>query len=247
MASDTRIRQSKTAAAFTLVELLLSVSLMLLLAGVVIINFGSLDRNARLEEGAGHMETLFRYARAQAASTGRRVQIVFGPDAPASFSTINSTNPTPSLSSGNPGVQILWEPNPVEAPGRFESMPGAEMLIDQVNDLVKVQEVHAPGYSPSGASPVDSNPPPAAFTLTSATTSAPIMDLATVSQPPLNCYPDGSSDSLEVTLASANGEDKRLAVVSLSGLNGSARHRMVSTNDDTTLPSGECSPSQRDK
>jgi len=71
-------RRSGRNHAFTLVELLLAVSLMLLVSGAVICNFGTLDRGARLEEGSTQTELVLRFARAQAASTGRKVKVVFG-------------------------------------------------------------------------------------------------------------------------------------------------------------------------
>lgn len=238
MVSNTRSKRNRKAAAFTLIELLLTVSLVLLLAGVVIINFSRMEQNSRLEEGATHFETLFRYARAQAASTGRRVQIVFGPEISNSGSLAPSTNSTPDSASLAPGVQVLWEPDPVDAPGRFEAMPGSELLVDQVNDLVKVNEVYPPGMNSNG---VSTNEPPSltpSFSMSETNQVASTVSSA-ATQPPLNCYPDGSSDSLEIKLSAANGEDKRVAVVTLSGLNGATRHRMVSTNEDVSLSLGD--------
>ena len=58
---------------FTLFELVLTVSLILLLAGGVIFGWDSLQRGARLEEGADQVEMLLRFARAQAAILGRQV------------------------------------------------------------------------------------------------------------------------------------------------------------------------------
>ena len=60
-------------AGFTLVELLLVTVLLLLMLGGVIFSFSNLRKNATLDEGASQIEALFRYARAQAASSGRRI------------------------------------------------------------------------------------------------------------------------------------------------------------------------------
>ena len=218
-------------AGFSLVELLLTVSLLMLLAGAVILNFGTVDRTARLEEGAAQMETLFRYSRAQAASTGRQVRIVFSPTATAGFNAAPGTNGlVDSQSPTNAGIQVQWEPNPVEAPGQFENLPGAAQLVEQVNDLVKVQEVCAPGAAACDA------PDPAQtglaaltpFAADAGTNSPASGEAASAGIRPLTCYPDGSSDSLVVTVASTAGpEETRLAVVTFSGVSGAARHRLV--------------------
>ncbi len=225
---ETGSRQVKSSAAFTLVELLLTVGLMLGLVGAVVINFGSLDRHARLEEGASHLETLFRYARAQAGNTGRQVRIVFDSSPPSEAGATTSTNQDQTDSTS--GVQILWEANPLAAPGKFELLPGAELLIDQVNELVSVREVRQPRAnlpeSNNRKQQVQPNPsqvPPSV--------ESQLMDGAPTGTQTLTCYPDGSSDSVEVVVGSANGEDKRLAVVTLSGLTGASSHRVKAAED----------------
>jgi len=239
MANGTCSRRQKSTTAFTLVELLLTVSLMLMLAGAVILNLGSLDSNARLEEGASQVETLFRYARAQAADTGRQVRIVFSSSEPAIGGMASSTNQSPALASTNSGVQVLWEPDPVAAPGRFEALPGVELLLEQVNDLVKVREVGQPGMVPSQGADLDMDAM-LPMSQNADTNGMPSMDTAaTTSTPPLTCYPDGSSDSMEVILTAAGGEDKRLAAVTLLGLSGASRHRLITRADDSVWPSGE--------
>ena len=229
---ETGSRQVKTSAAFTLVELLLTVGLMLGLVGAVVINFGSLDRHARLEEGASHLETLFRYARAQAGSTGRQVRIVFDSSPPAGAGV--TTSPDQDQTESTSGVQILWEANPLAAPGKFELLPGAELLVDQVNELVNVREVRQPGAntleSDSLKQPGQPNPSEGHFSPDSQ-----LMDGASTGSQTLTCYPDGSSDSVEVVVGSANGEDKRLAVVTLSGLTGASKHR-VKAEADAAVP-----------
>src|SRR5688572_20780973 len=62
---------------FSLLELLLAVSLVLLLMGSLVFNFSNLLRGNQLAEGATQLETLMRFARAQAANSGRKVQLVF--------------------------------------------------------------------------------------------------------------------------------------------------------------------------
>jgi type II secretory pathway pseudopilin PulG len=247
MASETGSDQRKTAAAFTLIELLLVVALVLMLAGAVIINFNSLDRNARLEEGAANLETLCRYARAQAAGTGRQVRIIFGPEMTAAGGTVTSTNLPSTLMGTNVVVRVLWEPDPVNAPGRFEPLPGVELLLEQVNDLVNVLKVRRPGSNRKSASgpwtealaPLPEGPN---------TNATYFGEAAAASTFPMTFYPDGSCDSAEILLSAANSEDQRLAVVTFSGLTGASRHQLIDTNvDQTTLSGQNVEPERRDK
>lgn len=228
------------AAAFTLVELLLTVSLVLLFAGAVVLNYGSLNGNSRLEDGVAHVETLFRYARSQAATAGRQVRIVFdaGPASPTGVSPA-ATNAEPSSPVPSPTgcVRVLWEPDPVGAPGKMQTLPGSELLLEQVNDLVRVRDAGQPGMVKcdiqldSFASAAPSNNTLPAPVDTPAGASAP--GAPPPSLPPLICYPDGSSDSLEIVLAASDSTDKRLAVVTLWGVSGASQHRFVNTGENT--------------
>lgn len=237
---------NKAAQAFTLIELLLTVSLIVLLAGSFILSLDGLDSGARLEQGAAHLQTLFRYARGQAANTGRHLRIVFGPEAPAMAAEVNSTNAAPSLSSTNSGIQVLWESDPLGAPGRFEPFPGAEMLIEQVNELVKILEVNLPGSTPPDLSelafdPLLEPPPPPAFE--NSTNLTLTVDSQAMHWPTLDCYPDGSSDSLQVVLGAASGEDRRHAVVMLWGVSGASMSRFISTETNTDWAINDMPPS----
>jgi len=226
----------KTSAAFTLLELVLTVALMLLLAGAVILSFGALDRQYRLGEGASHLETLFRYARAQSANTGRQVRIAFVSEKPIPSESGSRTNLPPGTASTNLWVELLWEPDPVGAPGRFESLPGAEMLVDQVNELVKVQAVGQPGEISLTAGGFETPEPPLR-SQTAETNTLSASDSGAKSTPPLTCYPDGSSDSRDVLLSAANGEDQRVALVTLSGISGRTRHRIFTPDEFESDPS----------
>ena len=240
------------AAAFTLIELLLTVSLVLLLAGAVVLNFGSLDGNARLEEGVSHVETLFRYARSQAATSGRQVRIVFdsGPSSGSGTSTA-STNPPPiqPLSSPNGGMRVVWEPDPVGAPGKMEALPGSELLLEQVNDLVRVRDAGQPGMVRCDILDTATPTPPStpANGHEDAPAAAPVADGTSSSLPPLLCYPDGSSDSLEIVLAASDSTDKRLAVVTLWGVTGISQHRFVIPGDAAAAAAaaGDSGPSDQ--
>ena len=187
---------------FTLVELLLTVALLLLMVGAGVLNFGSLQRGAQLDEGATQVESLFRYARAQAASTGRSVRIVFGDGAPP----VGATN-TATASSG---PQVSWETDPLGAPGRFEALPDAAPFTAQLRDLVQVREVRFPAVV-TGA--------PIVPTAVEGTDGTPAKDgQPPVPMLPIMFYPDGSSDSVEVVLASMDDQDPRRLHPSISSL-----------------------------
>jgi type II secretory pathway pseudopilin PulG len=116
-------RPSATGAGFTLVELVLTVALLLLLAGAVGYSFNSARQGTQLEEGAGQLESLFRFARAQSASTGRRVQVSFveaafgGGSHPATpFTRVPPTPPRLFPGSRSSGSRIRWW-NPASSSG----------------------------------------------------------------------------------------------------------------------------------
>lgn len=84
---------------FTLLEILLALSILVLLAGVVVMNFPAMQRGHVLEEGALRIETALRMARAEAANKGRRLRLAFDDEAG--------------------GFRLLWEPEPLTEPGEF--------------------------------------------------------------------------------------------------------------------------------
>src|ERR1041385_8373438 len=80
-----RTRRKRTdGAGFTLLELLLTVALLLALLAAVVYNFQSAQRGADLDEGTRQVEALIRFAAAQAANSGKMVQVRFGDDPTAS-------------------------------------------------------------------------------------------------------------------------------------------------------------------
>jgi len=203
-----------TGLGFTLVELLLTVALLLLLLGAGVLNFGSLQRGSQLDEGVMQVESLFRYARAQAASTGHLVRVSFGAETATS-------GPTNAVAAGS---QVSWEIDPLGAPGRFEALTDAGQFTAQLDDLVRVMEVRvptvvvsAPVVAESTDTKVDEEPP--------ASPRLPIM-----------FYPDGSSDSVEIVLTSRDTQDPRRLAVILFGLTGALRHRPLPMSDGAAQP-----------
>lgn len=133
---------------FTLVELLLAVTLLAGLMGAAVFGFSSLQRSAQLNEGVERVETAMRFARAHAANTGRKVQVVVTAaiDANSSPSPASSANNSASAGSSNGdepvhSLSILWEADPARAPGVFKSIPSLSGDVADVSELVKIRSV----------------------------------------------------------------------------------------------------------
>ena len=215
-------------------ELLLAIALILMLAGAAILSFGQMDQNARLEEGAIQVETLFRFARAEAANTGRQVRIVFNAAVPSASVSNAPPAPAQTFTGTNTGVQALWEPDPINFPGKLEPLPGATLLVEHVNDLVRVLLTRQPGGTETQTNGTLTD----AMLLqlqTTGTNSVTTADGGTDPTPPVICYPDGSSDSVGLVLGAVDREDKRFMIVTLSGLTGRLRHHLVAFGSDGTL------------
>ena len=197
----------------TLVELLLSVGLVLGMLGAVVYNFTTLHRGAQLDEGAGQVEALFRFARAQAASTGRQVRIEFTEPAADSADA--------DASRGN--VRMTWEPDPAGAPGVFVDVAEAANFIQSINDSVSVREVR---FDADASAPSTATPSPLA-------TDQPASLNSTTEEParaallPIKFYPDGTGDSVNVVLASRDEEDLRRFAVRMVGVTGAIRRQLV--------------------
>ena len=198
-------KRRQAAAGFTLVELLLATVLLLLLAGAVVFNFTTLQRGAELDEGAAQFEGLLRFARAQAANTGRPVQINFEEEIAEGM----------TMSLGD--IRVLWEPDPLDQPGVLVELPEAAPFVRGITDLVEVQNVRA--EEPSAAAV----PEEAA----EAGADGADWDDWWGVFPPITFYPDGSSDSAEITLASRAKDDSRRVSVRLAGVTGAIRRELV--------------------
>ena len=139
---------------FTLVELLLAVTLLAGLMGAAVFGFSSLQRSAQLNEGVERLETAMRFARAHAANTGRKVQVVVT-TAEVSSPSSSSTDPSASVGSGNgdepfKSLSILWEADPARAPGVFESIPSLSGDVADVSELVEIRSVGRESKNPEG-------------------------------------------------------------------------------------------------
>ena len=220
---------------FTLVELLLAVTLLAGLMGAAVFGFSSLQRSAQLNEGVERLETAMRFARAHAANTGRKVQVVVT-TAEASSSLSTSTDPSASVGSGNGdepfnSLSILWEADPARAPGVFESIPSLSGDVADVSELVEIRSVGRESKNPEaneGSATQDS--PDGGYSRATASASPDSLELANRS---MN---NGSS------LAADTAPDSDLGSEALSGT--SSRSSAGGTNPgETTItfyPDGSC-------
>jgi len=211
---------------FTLVELLLAVVLVLGMLGAVVYNFSSFQRSARLDEGAVQVEALFRFARAHAASTGRQVRVEFRPQAGLSAQEgQTATEAAASKVGQSQSVRVLWEPDPIEAPGVFQELTEAANFVEGITDSVSVQTVTLDGGAQaSGVASKESEDfaeGPESSGVSAMAASNPSAS-AVVRDPmqPVMFYPDGSGDTVRVVLASRNDDDERRLAVRMVGVTG---------------------------
>jgi prepilin-type N-terminal cleavage/methylation domain-containing protein len=200
---------------FTLIELLLVVALILMLTSAMVFNFSTLLRGSQLAEGTFRLETLMRFARAQAANSGRKVQLVFSAE---------STN-APAASTGD--VRATWEPDPLGQPGYFEDLADAQWHVQEINNLVQVESVKLLDASSACPSSTDSWQDESQDVSTNA---APANAKA-----PITFYPDGSSDSAEIIVAARSPEEEQRMAVRLVGMTGSISHQLLTADLDETL------------
>jgi type II secretory pathway pseudopilin PulG len=210
---------------FTLLELLLTVALLMGLLAAIVFNFGSLQRNSDLDEGGRQFEALVKFAAAQAANSGRLVQFRVGDDSSFdstsdSGSSANSAEATKTQSASTnapassplagfvegPKLRLVWEVDPAAQPGVFSDMLEAASFLASLEERVRVESVKAPGR-PSNMATNDLS----AVAETASNFSA------------ISFFADGSSDSVEVVLASTNPEDHRRLKIFLDGVTGGIR------------------------
>ena len=213
-------RPRDTGAGFTLVELLLAVALVVLLVSAVVFNFSGLQRGASLDEGVSQMESLIRFARAHAASSGRQVHITFEEDIGEGL----------LVPLGN--LRVLWEPDPVHRPGVFEPLIEMKENASRLADLISIEGVRIVDGDSFAPASLDSSEP---FGESSS---------VRVTFPPIAFLPDGSSDSAEIVLASRSDDDTRRIAVRLQGITGSIRRQLV-TEELKAAPS-ETPPASAD-
>ncbi|HXP61243.1 MAG TPA: GspH/FimT family pseudopilin [Dongiaceae bacterium] len=236
--ANNRLRRGQRG--YSLVELLLTMSLLLLFTGLAVVSIDALNQRSTLTEGAIRFETLLRFARAEAAQCGRRVRISFVQDTnEVETITRPGTNQVGTTTQLNL-VEVTWEPNPAGQPEVFEDLPKIQWGVDQVNEMVGVSGVRLvenAEFPPAtdeedGAAPDDATPEDAGLAL----------------PPSITFNPNGSCDSAEITLAERGTEDRRV-IVRIEGVTGNIWRLDPSQKDgdsspDAQPPSGLPAPPQ---
>ena len=194
---------------FTLIELLLVVVLVMLLFGAVIFNFSGLTDNAVLDEGATRLETVFRFARAHAANTGRQVRVVF-----------NESSGT----NGAVRIRLEWEPDPLGEPGTFAAVQESALQADDLLDRIQIKSVELGDGNSNKQMTGDAMSESEAMLPDES-----MLDLF----PSIAFFPDGSSDSATIVLIEPAAEKPRKLRLQLNGLTGATtRETMVETGSD---------------
>ncbi|MBM3847099.1 MAG: prepilin-type N-terminal cleavage/methylation domain-containing protein [Verrucomicrobia bacterium] len=214
---------------FTLVELLLVVSLMLLLLGAVAYNFAPLQGTVRLDEGSRQVDSLFQFLKAHSSFSGRRIELRF-------VEPGLSTNSGPlSLNFGT--LQVVWEPEPVIEPGVFIPLREADVYLSSIAENVIVEPVKAAsrsGLTPQTPATPQSALPTAPFNVGEDTGSSNDSSAESdrIQSPPVGFDPDGSSDPVEFRLKSVDDQDARTLFLKWDGVSGGFRKRWVYPSDD---------------
>ncbi len=263
---------------FSLIEVLLSLVLLGLFLSALVWNFTNFGRGNDFEEGARRVETLLRFARGEASRLGRRVRLEFKPrHEPGLEGTLESAAAPLGDEATLASIVFTIERDPLLTPGVFTSPTGDSWMTSDVNQLVGVESVSeldrvtgvdvlgtavdgdldaVPGegelleYGEAGVSPE------AGVTLENAATdqarrgfvAAEEGDLESLLGP-VTFYPDGSSDSVRLTLAPLEPNARRRVTFELAGVTGSIRRidHAVSEDEDGALEPEESATSERDE
>jgi type II secretory pathway pseudopilin PulG len=185
---------------FTLIEILLVLGLLVTMMSVMTLAVGGWLSASTLENGAAQVESALRLARADAANQGRRVRLVFP--------------------GADTATQILWEPDPLAAPGEFVDYGACTWRECLAVDGLQVSRCDPVGPSTQrpadwgGQEGNDKGAGPAAITF----------------------EPDGSSDSAVIELTVTGANDSRHAVLQLDGLTGRIETTLVAEDASSVQP-----------
>lgn len=210
---------------FTLVELLLVVSLMLLLLGAVAYNFASLQGTVRLDEGSRQVDSLFQFLKAHSSFSGRRIELRF-------LEPGLGTNSGPlSLNVGT--FHVVWEPEPVSEPGVFIPLREADVYLGSIAENVIVEPVEEI-YRPGSITETSATLPTAAFSVGENTGPGndSLADSDRIQPSRVGFESDGSSDPVELRLRSVDDQDARTLFLKWDGVSGGFRKRWVYPSED---------------
>ncbi|MBI2946420.1 MAG: GspH/FimT family pseudopilin [Verrucomicrobia bacterium] len=206
----------RSGAGFTLLETLLAASLVLLFMGAAIVTLGPTSRGCDLDQGAVRLESILRFARAEAANTGRRVRVAFCQEA----QTAEQQSP----------VRVSWEPEPLDEPEVFQDLSSAKWEIEGFGENLNIDQIrlldsneNQPASEPTESSELEDDEwwfaPPAEST-------------------PITFNPDGSSDSAEIVLSARGSDDARRVTVRVMGLTGLICREVTSDTKEASETEG---------
>jgi hypothetical protein len=179
-----------------------------------------------LDEGARQVEALVRFAGAQAANSGKAVQLRFGEDVTISSSTnsvsensASSVNDIPAvedLEDWGTKLRVVYEADPVLQPGVFLDLAEAKPFLNAIAERVRIEKVRTPERP-----------------LNQSTNELAMAEGAAKSEgaSAVTFYPDGSSETVEIFLISKEREDLREMVVKVDGVTGTVRTESVAMDD----------------
>jgi type II secretory pathway pseudopilin PulG len=175
----------------TILEIVLALSILLLLAGLAVVNLDVFRTGQNLSEGSLQLGTVLKMAAIESRNIGKRVQLSFDPDGL---------------------VLVQYEQDPLGSPGAFTDYTNCTWLDSLPSKLVKVVRCDITAALSPGALAAQTQ----AFS-PSASTTGPVPKAITSV---ITFYPDGTSDSAIIELADIKDVDTNKAVIELDGVNG---------------------------
>lgn len=210
----------KSIRAFSLLELLLVLVIVMLLFGAAVFEFNSMNSGVSLSEGTDRLKSLFRFASNEAQRTGKLVRVRFG-----ATTSDTSTNTIQIASLSEKQLPIAeWEPAPIKLPGQFKKLPNSKTYSSDIDELVSIESVLLTGLDAQTALILANN---TEITSEETNTEAEVAQSTEYSMPLIYFYQDGSCDSAKVQLASKNLNNLNKSIVELIGFTGTVRHHII--------------------
>lgn len=203
------------AGAFSLVEMLIALAVVMLLMGAIVFNFATLARGAELDEGVKRLKTALVLARAHAAHTQRPVRLAFALDEDDSFTDPvyrimfleKPRDAEEQLGTGEARYGVRPDGEESGGGATAEHYAGGYRQVHalrnpqaQVNVVVAVREVRPLGRAGDELDELEREMPE--------------------TPPAVEFYPDGSSESAEIVLLSRDVFDERRMLVRIVGMTG---------------------------
>jgi len=183
--------------AYTLVETLLVLILILSVSSFIILPLTKLDKKEYLYEGTLRTQTILRIVKCKSEITGRRFCI--------KFPKIIGGDNEELLGEKYRDMDIIieWEPNPIEYPNIFVNFEELNENCKNITELIDFVDIKSQDRE-NGI---------------------------------IMFYPDGSSDSVNITISSKFEEDNNKKNISINGLSGLISLKMKKDYDEDSTPS----------